>query len=80
MSKIFEDPKSASYNDGIVAIVFKSGETLTFPVKGNPRLEGRSDAELNDIELSPFGIHWSKLDEDLSFEGILKGDYGQKSG
>jgi hypothetical protein len=34
--------------------------------------------QLNRIEISPFGIHWPELDEDLSFRGLLAGDYGQR--
>jgi len=30
------------------------------------------------IEISPFGLHWPTLDEDLSFEGILAGRSGQQ--
>jgi hypothetical protein len=68
---------SACYRDGHVKVRFKSGHELTFPIRGNPRLENASESDLNEIELSPFGIHWPKLDEDLSFEGIMRGDYGQ---
>lgn len=25
----------------------------------------------------PYGLHWPDLDEDLSFKGLLAGDYGQ---
>jgi hypothetical protein len=32
---------------------------------------------LNHIEISPFGLHWPELDEDLSFRDLLEGDYGQ---
>jgi hypothetical protein len=32
---------------------------------------------LNNVELSPFGLHWPDLDEDLSFRGIAAGDYGK---
>jgi hypothetical protein len=32
---------------------------------------------LNHIEISPFGLHWPELNEDLSFRGLLEGDYGQ---
>jgi len=32
---------------------------------------------LNNIELSPFGVHWPDLDEDLSFHGIAEGNFGQ---
>jgi hypothetical protein len=34
---------------------------------------------LANIELSPFGLHWPDLDEDLSIRGILAGDYGQSA-
>lgn len=78
MNISIDEAVSAACRDGAIAIRFKSGHTLTFPIKGNPRLEKGTDAELNDIELSPFGIHWPKLDEDLSFDGIMRGDYGQK--
>ncbi len=42
----------------------ESGLEVTFPVAGNPRLEGKPEAELDHIELSPFGLHWPDLDED----------------
>jgi hypothetical protein len=47
-------------------------------VKGNPRLEHAAARDLDTIELSPFGIHWPTLDEDLSFAGIREGNYGQR--
>jgi len=30
-----------------------------------------SDEERNQYNLSPFGIHWTKLDEDLCFDGFI---------
>ncbi|MCF6284391.1 MAG: DUF2442 domain-containing protein [Candidatus Hydrogenedentes bacterium] len=71
---------SATHQGGLVTIRFRSGHKLSFPTEGNPRLAGASDTALDTIELSPFGIHWPALDEDLSFEGIMRGDYGQKKG
>jgi hypothetical protein len=59
-------------------VAFRSGHELKFPIDGNPRLEQARLEDLHHIELSPFGIHWPKLDEDLSFEGIMRGDYGQR--
>jgi hypothetical protein len=55
----------------------KSGIEIKFPVAGNPRLAGGTLEQLNRIELSPFGLHWPDLDEDLSFQGIMRGDFGQ---
>lgn len=64
--------------DGVATVQFKDGQSLAFPIKGNPRLERATLDALNNVELSPFGIHWPELDEDLSFEGILRGEYGQR--
>jgi len=60
----------------------ESGIEVKFPVAENPRLAGGTLEQLNRIEISPFGLHWPDLDEDLSFRGILRGRYGQtrKSG
>ena len=77
MSTLVDRPRSASYSDGQVRIAMESGETIAFPIAGNPRLESASDTELNEIDVSPFGLHWPQLDEDLSIRGILAGDYGQ---
>ena len=78
MNILVDEPVSAVYASGEVTIEFKSGHRLLFPIAGNGRLEQGSDAELETIEVSPFGIHWPLLDEDLSFEGIMRGDYGQR--
>jgi hypothetical protein len=58
-------------------INMQSGTEIRFPVAENPRLARGTPAQLNHIELSPFGIHWPDLDEDLSFRGLLAGDWGQ---
>lgn len=69
---------SALYRDGKIWIAMESGLEVSFPVEGNPRLEGKTSEQLNKIEVSPFGLHWPKLDEDLSIRGILAGNYGQR--
>ncbi|MCY3591075.1 MAG: DUF2442 domain-containing protein [Acidobacteria bacterium] len=78
MSTLVDSPVSASYRDGKVRVILASGLELAFPVAGNPRLASGTEAELERIELSPFGLHWPKLDEDLSMRGILGGDFGQR--
>lgn len=79
MSTLVDQAISAKHVSGEISVHFKSGHKLSFPIKGNPRLENGNDTELNEIEISRFGLHWNLLDEDLSFEGILRGDYGQKT-
>lgn len=47
-----------------------SGEERSMPLEWFPRLNNASQAEREKFELSPFGIHWPELDEDMSFEGF----------
>ena len=68
----------AWHEGGTIFIRFASGHEVSFPIKGNPRLELAAEKDVSRIEISPFGLHWPTLDEDLSFEGILAGRYGQR--
>ncbi|MCF6311714.1 MAG: DUF2442 domain-containing protein [Verrucomicrobiales bacterium] len=80
MNTLIDTPKSAKHITGRIEIVMSSGQKLHFPVEANPRLRSASDLELADIELSPFGLHWPQLDEDLCIRGIMEGDHGQTKG
>ena len=67
----------AFFRNGLVHIALPKGVDISFPIEGNERLAAGTDAQLNNIEIYDGGLHWPDLDEDLSFEGILNGDYGQ---
>ncbi|MFW5883160.1 MAG: DUF2442 domain-containing protein [Verrucomicrobiota bacterium] len=73
-----ETLQRAYYADGKIHLLMASGSDFHFPTQGNPRLENASEEDLNTIEISPFGLHWPRLDEDLSLRGIAQGDYGQR--
>ncbi len=77
MSTLIDQPRSAVFRDGHIVIVLQTGATLRFPAAENPRLARGTPEQLNHIEISPFGLHWPDLDEDLSIRGIAQGDYGQ---
>ena len=77
MSSLIDGPLTAVHRDGKILVAMKSGLEFAFPVRGNPRLEGGIHRQRGHIELSPFGLHWPDLDEDLSIRGILAGDSGQ---
>jgi Protein of unknown function (DUF2442) len=77
MSILTDSARSAVFQGGQIIIVMESGAEIRFPVAENPRLASGTTEQLNRIEISPYGIHWPDLDEDLSFRGLLKGDYGQ---
>jgi hypothetical protein len=55
----------------------ESGAEIRFPVVENPRLAGGTPVQLDNIEISPFGLYWPDLDEDLSFRGLIEGNHGQ---
>ena len=78
MSTLVDKPTAARYRDGKIHVTMESGLEIAFPVRGNPRLEGKTHSQLDRIEISQFGLHWPELDEDLSVRGILAGDYGQR--
>jgi hypothetical protein len=77
MSTLIDSARSAVYRDGRIVLTMHSGTEFSFPVLGNPRLARGTPQELANIEISPFGLHWPDLDEDLSIRGILAGDHGQ---
>ncbi|HLQ44228.1 MAG TPA: DUF2442 domain-containing protein [Planctomycetaceae bacterium] len=77
MSTLVDQIKCASYQDGHIVVIMESAVEIRFPVAGNPRLAQGTPQQLDNIEVSPFGLHWPDLDEDLSFAGLLQGDYGQ---
>lgn len=77
MSTLIDKAVRASFSDGRIVIRMESDVEIRFPVDRNPRLAKGSASQLNNMKISPFGIHWPDLDEDLSFRGLLEGDYGQ---
>ena len=77
MNTLVDQVKSAIYQDGHVLTTMENSVEIRFPVADNPRLCYGTPQQLNNIEVSPFGLHWPDLDEDLSFRGLLTGDYGQ---
>jgi len=77
MNALIERLPAVAYADGMVRIDFPGGAAMRFPVRGNRRLARGTEEELSRMEVSRFGIHWPALDEDLSFEGLSRGDYGQ---
>lgn len=68
----------ARHEDGHIIITMQSGIEIKFPVNGNRRLRNGTHTQLNKIEVSPMGLHWPDLDEDLSLRGLYEGDYGQE--
>jgi hypothetical protein len=77
MSTLVDTARTAAFIDGYIVVRMESGLAMRFPVSGNPRLAKGTADQLNNIEISPFGLHRPDLDEDLSFRGIAEGNFGQ---
>jgi len=79
MNTLTDTAVAAAHAEGQIVVRMESGAEIRFPVAENPRLARGTHRQLNRIEISPFGLHWPELDEDLSFRGLAEGNYGQKS-
>jgi len=75
-----DSPIRANFERGEIVVRMKSGREVRFQASLNPRLAKGAPAQLARIEVSPYGLHWPDLDEDLSSRGLLRGDFGQRKG
>ena len=66
-------PKTVTCDDDNLWVELNDGRTLGVPLAWFPRLLAATPAQRKDCELTPRGIHWDALDEDVSVEGLLAG-------
>ena len=65
------------FDDDNMWVALDDGRVMSVPKVWFPRLDNATDEELNDYEMSGngLGLHWDKLDEDISVSNLLLG-YG----
>lgn len=66
-------PVGITFSDTRMTVALSDGRTLGVPLSWFPRLSGATRKQLENYELSPFGLHWEELDEDISVAGLLAG-------
>ena len=66
-------PKTVRIGQDQLWVELSDGRTLGVPLAWFPRLVNATPEQLAKFELSPRGIHWDELDEDISIEGLLVG-------
>ncbi|MFB1011868.1 MAG: DUF2442 domain-containing protein [Thiopseudomonas sp.] len=66
-------PKNVRFDEDSFWVELADGRIIGVPLAWYPRLLNASAEQLADYELSPCGIHWECLDEDISIEGLLAG-------
>lgn len=77
MNASTEMKAAVSFVDGQFQIRLDNGVLFSFPIAGNWRLERATPEQLAHVEVDEDGLHWPEIDEDLSFAGLLRGDWGQ---
>ena len=77
MSTLVDTIASSKYTDGTITVTMGSGFEFSFLCSAYPRLANASEAERAHMELSPLGIHWPDIDEDLSIRGLLRDHAGR---
>lgn len=54
-------------------VSLSDGRVLGVPLAWFPRLLHATAAQRDKVEISPRGLHWDELDEDISIAGLLAG-------
>ena len=66
-------PKSARFDEHTMWVELQDGRVIGVPLAWFPRLLNASAQQRDRFELSPGGLHWEELDEDISVAGLLAG-------
>jgi hypothetical protein len=75
ISKVKIDPLATNVNfdDNYLIVTLSDGREIKIPLEWYPKLRRATKEQLKSWRLigNGVGIHWEKLDEDLSIEGFL---------
>ncbi len=65
--------KAVHFDDNSLWVHLDDGRVVSVPLAWFPRLLQATPEQRAQFELSPRGIHWECIDEDVSIDGILAG-------
>jgi len=65
--------KAVRFDDDSMWVHLDDGRVIAVPLAWFPRLLAATPEQRLQFELSPRGIHWEALDEDISIDGLLAG-------
>ncbi len=65
------EPTAVRFDADVMWVSLADGRTIGAPLAFFPRLTNASDTDLADVFLSPSGLHWDTLDEDISIATLL---------
>ena len=61
------------FDEDSMWVDLEDGRTLGIPLAWFPRLFHATPAQRTEWFLSPSGIHWDEIDEDISIAGLIAG-------
>ena len=61
------------FDDDHLWVDLDDGRTIGSPLAWFPRLQRATPAQREAVEISPMGLHWEDIDEDISIDGLLLG-------
>jgi hypothetical protein len=64
---------SVDFDEDQMWVRLDDGRTLGVPLAWYPRLLHGSPSDRGKVWISPSGLHWDELNEDISIAGILAG-------
>lgn len=65
--------KAVHFDDDSMWVHLDDGRVMAVPLAWFPRLLAATPEQRIQFELSPCGIHWEVLNEDISIDGLLAG-------
>lgn len=66
-------PTSARCDDDTLWVDLSDGRVIGVPLAWYPRLFDASPDQRAAVTLSPSGLHWEEVDEDISVAGLIAG-------
>jgi hypothetical protein len=67
------EPMSVRFDEDSFWVELEDGRTIGVPLAWFPRLLHATPKQRRAYFLSPSGIHWEEIDEDISIAGLLAG-------
>jgi hypothetical protein len=59
-----------TFNNGMLYVEIDGGKQQAFPLAWFPKLQNAADEDRNDWDLTPTGIRWNKLNEEIAITGL----------
>jgi hypothetical protein len=67
------EPSAVRFDQDSFWVDLDDGRTLGIPLAWFPRLLHATPEQRERVDLSPSGLHWEEIDEDISVAGLLAG-------